>query len=65
MVRKHEGNTLGRHRRKWDDNIKVDTDEVGCGIDWNNMNEDGDRWWAVDSAVPVGFSRRIFFHGVS
>jgi len=26
---------LGRHRRKWEDNIKMDNQEVGCGdMDW-------------------------------
>ena len=24
---------LGRHRRRWEDNIKMDLQEVGCGLD--------------------------------
>jgi len=36
LVRKHEGKRpLGRARRRWEDNIKVDLQEVGCGgADW-------------------------------
>jgi len=33
LVRKPEGKrTLGRPRRSWDDNIKIDIQEVGCGM---------------------------------
>ena len=32
LVRKHEGKRpLGRPRRRWEDNIKIDIQEVGCG----------------------------------
>jgi hypothetical protein len=32
VVRKPEGKRqLGRHRRRWEDNIKIDLQEVGCG----------------------------------
>ena len=36
LVRKPEGNRpIGRHRRRWEDNIKMDFQEVGCGVmDW-------------------------------
>ena len=36
LVRKPEGKIpLGRRRRRWEDNIKMDLQEVGCGgIDW-------------------------------
>jgi hypothetical protein len=36
LVGKSEGKrTLGRSRRRWEDNIKVDLQEIGCGcIDW-------------------------------
>ena len=36
LVGKPEGKRpLGRHRRRWEDNIKMDLQEVGCGgIDW-------------------------------
>ena len=33
LVEKPEGKRrLGRHRRRWDDNIKMDLQEVGCGV---------------------------------
>ena len=36
---------LGRPRRRWEDNIKVDLQEVGCGsMDWIDLAQDGDRW---------------------
>ena len=36
---------LGRPRRRWEDNIKVDLQEVGCeGMDWIDLAEDRDRW---------------------
>jgi len=36
LVEKHEGKRpLGRPRRRWEDNIKIDLQEVGCeGMDW-------------------------------
>jgi hypothetical protein len=39
LVGKHEGNrTLGRPRRRWEDNIKMDLQEVGCeGMDWIDL----------------------------
>ena len=37
---------LGRPRRRWVDNIRMDLQEVGCGyMDWR------DRWWTIVSAV--------------
>ena len=36
---------LGRPRRRWDDNIKMDLQEVGCGgIDWIDLIQDRDKW---------------------
>jgi hypothetical protein len=36
---------LGRPRCRWDDNIKMDLQEVECvGVDWIKMAQDGDRW---------------------
>jgi hypothetical protein len=33
---------LGRHRHRWDDNIKIDLQEVGCGgIDWIELTGGG------------------------
>jgi len=52
-VGKPEGNRLlGRHRRKWEDNTKMDLQEVRCeGMDWIDLAQDKDRWWALVNAV--------------
>jgi len=52
-VEKPEGKrSLGSTRRRWDDNIKMDLIEVGCGsMDWIEMAQDKDRWWALVNAV--------------
>ena len=43
---------LGRSRRGWDDNIKMDLQEVGCGgTDWIDLVQDRDRWQAFVTAV--------------
>ena len=43
---------LGRPRRRWEDNIKVDLQEVGCGgVDWIELAQDRDRWRALAYAV--------------
>ena len=43
---------LGRPRRRWESNIKMDLQEVGCGgMDWIELAQDRDRWWALVSAV--------------
>ena len=53
LVRKPEGKRpLGRLRRRWEDNIKMDLQEVGCGgLDWIELAQDRDRWWALVNAV--------------
>ena len=39
---------LGRPRRRWEDNIKMDLQEVGRGCgDWMELAPDRDRWWAL------------------
>ena len=39
---------LGRSRRRWEDNIKMDLQEMGCGgTDWIELAEDRERWWAL------------------
>jgi hypothetical protein len=50
---KREGNRLlVRPRRRWEDNIKMDLQEVGCGgMDWIDLVEDRGRWWAFVHAV--------------
>jgi hypothetical protein len=43
---------LGRHRIRWDDNIKIDLLEVGCGdMDWIELAQGRDRWRALVTAV--------------
>jgi len=43
---------LGRPRRRWEDNIKMDLQEVGCGgMDWIELAQDRERWWALVNAV--------------
>jgi hypothetical protein len=53
LVRKPEGKSpLGRPRRRWEDNIKMDVEEVGGGHgDWMELAEDMDRWRALVSMV--------------
>ena len=47
-----EKRPLGRPRRRWEDNIKMDLQEVGgvCG-DWMELAQDRDRWRAFVSTV--------------
>ena len=53
LVGKLEGKRpIGRLRHRWEDNIKVDLQEVGCGgIDWIELAQDRDRWRALVNAV--------------
>jgi hypothetical protein len=53
LVGKSEGRRpLGRPRRKWEDNIKMDFREVGCGgVDWFDLTQDTDRWRVVVNTV--------------
>jgi hypothetical protein len=53
LVGKPEGNKpLGRHRLRWEDNIKADLQEVGGGgMVWIELAQDRDRWQALVSAV--------------
>ena len=53
LVGKPEGKRpLGRPRRRWDDNIKMDLQEVGRGCgDWMELAQDRDRWRALLSTV--------------
>jgi len=46
LVGKPEGRrTLGRSRRRWEDNIKMDLQEVECGgVYWIELAQDRDRW---------------------
>jgi len=53
LVGKPEGKRpLGRTWRKWEDNMKMDLQEVGCrGTDWIELSQDRDRWRAFVNAV--------------
>jgi len=43
---------LVRPKRRWEDNIKMDLEEVGCGdMDWIELAQDGDRWRALVNVV--------------
>jgi len=74
-----EKRPLGRPRHRWENNIKIDLQEVGCGgMDWIELPQDRDRWRALVNTVmtlkcgefflssckPVSFSRRALLHGV-
>jgi len=53
LVGKLEGKRpLGRPRRRWEDNIKMNLQEVGCGgMDWIELARDRDRWRALVNSV--------------
>jgi len=53
LVGKPEGKRpLGRPRRRWEDNIKMNLKEVGCGgMDWIDLAQDRDGWRALVIAV--------------
>jgi hypothetical protein len=53
LVGKPEGmRSLGRPRRRWEDNIKTGLQEVGCGrMDWKELAQGKDRWRALANAV--------------
>jgi hypothetical protein len=43
---------LGRHRHRWEDNINVDFQEVGCGgMVWIELSQDTARWQAFVNAI--------------
>ena len=53
LVGKPEGKRpLGKPRHGWQDNIKMDLQEMGCGgMDWIKLAKDMDRWRALVNAV--------------
>ena len=53
LVGKPEGKRpLGRPRRRWVDNIKMDLQKLGCeDVDWIELAQDRDRWREFVNAV--------------
>jgi len=58
LLGKPEGRrSLGRPRRRWVDNIRMDLQEVGCGyMDWIGLAQDRDRWRTL---VSAGINLRV------
>ena len=52
-MRKLDGKgSLGRQMRRWEDNIKMDFQDVGCGgMDWKELDQDRDKWRAFVNTV--------------
>ena len=53
LVGKTEGKKpFGRPKHRWEDNIKIELQEVGCGdMDWIDLARDRDRWRALVKAI--------------
>jgi hypothetical protein len=53
LVGKPEGKKLReRYRRRWEDNIKMDLTEIGWEVvDWVQLVQDMNKWWAVLNTV--------------
>jgi len=54
-VGKPEGKRpLGRPRCRWEDNIEIDLQEVGCrGMDWIELAQDMDGRWTLVNVVTI------------
>jgi len=55
LVRKPEGKRpLGRPRRRWEDNIKMDLQKVGCGdMDWIELAEERTGGWRLNEVINL------------
>jgi hypothetical protein len=52
LVKSEGQRPLRRSRHRWEDNIKIDVQEVGYeGMDWIDLAQDRDRWRAIVNAV--------------
>jgi hypothetical protein len=53
LMGKPEGKrSLERPRLRWEDGIKMDLGDIGCGgVEWMHLAQDRDRWRAVVNAV--------------
>jgi hypothetical protein len=65
LVGRSEGKRpLGRPRRRWEDNIKMDLKEIGInGANWIQLAQDRVQWWALVNTVMnlrVELERKIF-----
>jgi hypothetical protein len=78
MGKPEDNRPLGRHRCRWEDNIKMDFREIGWGgMDWTDLAQDRDQWrafvsmimnvWVLQNVgrVTGSFSRRAQLHVVS
>jgi hypothetical protein len=58
-----EKRSLGRPRRRWEDNIKTDLREIGWGgMDWIHLSQDRNQWRAFVNTV---MNIRGPIHGIS
>jgi hypothetical protein len=54
LVVKHEGNNpLGRPTRKWEYQITMDHEGIGWDVDWINLAQNKDKWWALVNTVVI------------
>jgi len=52
LVGKSEGKrSFGRPRHTWEDNIKMDLQEMGGGMGWIEVAQNRDRWWDLVNVV--------------
>jgi hypothetical protein len=61
LVGKPEGKRpLGRPRRRWEDNIKMDLGEIGIDVaNWIRLAQDRVQWWAfVNTVMNLGFRKK-------
>jgi hypothetical protein len=43
---------IGRPRRRWEDNLRIDLKELGWGgMDWIHLAQDREQWWALVNGV--------------
>jgi hypothetical protein len=70
LVGRSEGKrAMGRHRHRWEDNIKMDLREIRInGADWIWLTQDRVQWWAfvnMEMNLQVPQESRIFFDKLS
>jgi hypothetical protein len=60
LVRKPEGKRpLGRHKHRWEDNIRIDLMEIGWEVvDWTHLAQDSAQWRALVNSVMNTFHTR-------